>query len=408
MRRALYISYDGMTDPLGSSQVIPYLAGLSALGHKIAILSCEKPERFRAGKEKIAGHLRDKGIQWTPLPYHKFPPVLSTVYDAWRLFCAARKLVKEGNFDTVHCRSYIPSLIGLALKRRYGLAFVFDMRGFWADERVDGNLWNLRNPIYWLVYRFFKAKEREFLRLADAVVSLTYAGESEMKTWPVKPRRVDVIPCCADLERFRRDRVDPEAARKAAERLGLGKEDKVLVYLGSIGTWYLLDEMLEFFHALKTSDPAYRFLLVTPDDPEFIRARAREKGIDDLRITAARHDEVPAYLSLARLGVFFIRPVYSKKSSSPTKLGELLAMEIPVVANGGVGDMDHIFQRYRVGHLMNSFSASAYAEAAKAARRVEQLPKKEIRAAAEEYFSLSLGVNRYQAIYARLSGEESP
>ena len=41
----LFISYDGMTDPLGGSQVIPYLRGLAAHGHSITIVSAEKPER---------------------------------------------------------------------------------------------------------------------------------------------------------------------------------------------------------------------------------------------------------------------------------------------------------------------------------------------------------------------------
>jgi hypothetical protein len=41
----IYISYDGMTDPLGQSQVIPYLIGLTKKGHNISIISCEKTTR---------------------------------------------------------------------------------------------------------------------------------------------------------------------------------------------------------------------------------------------------------------------------------------------------------------------------------------------------------------------------
>ena len=28
------------------------------------------------------------------------------------------------------------------------IPIIFDMRGFWADERIDGHLWSLNNPIY--------------------------------------------------------------------------------------------------------------------------------------------------------------------------------------------------------------------------------------------------------------------
>jgi hypothetical protein len=44
MKNILYIAYDGMTDPLGQSQVLPYISGLSKLGYQFTLISCEKPE----------------------------------------------------------------------------------------------------------------------------------------------------------------------------------------------------------------------------------------------------------------------------------------------------------------------------------------------------------------------------
>ena len=41
MASVLYISYDGLMEPLGQSQVLRYLEGLS-LNHKIWIISFEK------------------------------------------------------------------------------------------------------------------------------------------------------------------------------------------------------------------------------------------------------------------------------------------------------------------------------------------------------------------------------
>ena len=43
----LYLSYDGMTDPLGQAQVIPYLQELSSKhGHTYTLISFEKKERY--------------------------------------------------------------------------------------------------------------------------------------------------------------------------------------------------------------------------------------------------------------------------------------------------------------------------------------------------------------------------
>ena len=92
-----------------------------------------------------------------------------------------RQLHKKYGLSLIHCRSYISALIGLSFKKkkRY-LLFVFDMRGFWADERVDGGLWNLDNLLYRWVYNFFKKKEQSFLLYSDHSVSLTHAGKIDI------------------------------------------------------------------------------------------------------------------------------------------------------------------------------------------------------------------------------------
>ena len=183
MSRILYLSYDGVSDPLGQSQVLPYLKGLAGLGHTIHLISFEKAARFHALGERLTTVMRETGISWHPQSYTKHPPVLSTVWDLRRLQNMARWLHRQHQFDVVHCRSYIAALVGLQLKRHDDVKFVFDMRGLWADEKVEGGAWNLRNPLFRSIYRFFKAREADFVMEADAIVSLTNAGRREIKRW---------------------------------------------------------------------------------------------------------------------------------------------------------------------------------------------------------------------------------
>ena len=42
--RVLYLSHTGLTEPLGRSQVLPYVLGLARRGWDFTILSFEKPE----------------------------------------------------------------------------------------------------------------------------------------------------------------------------------------------------------------------------------------------------------------------------------------------------------------------------------------------------------------------------
>jgi glycosyltransferase involved in cell wall biosynthesis len=394
-----------MTDPLGMSQVIPYLAGLARLGHEITLVSFEKPQRFASGRAAVEELLRRSGIDWRPARYHKKPPILSTVWDVLALRLRAGRIARQKRIELVHCRSYVTALVGLWLKRSRGTRFVFDMRGFWADERVDGGLWDVRKPHFGLVYRFFKKMELRFVNGADRTVSLTHAGKAEMRKWRLAPgaaERIDVIPCCADLAHFDRARV-PEAERERLRReLGLTERDFVVGYLGSLGTWYLLDEMLAFFKILLAARPEARLLFITPDEPSLVFDAARKAGVDPgaLRVRAASRAEVPGLLSLARVGLFFIKPSYSKISSSPTKLAELLAMGIPIVTNSGVGDTDWLASRVDAALVLQDFGAAELRRGVEGLARLEGLAPERIRGAAEEYFSLATGVEAYERIYS--------
>jgi glycosyltransferase involved in cell wall biosynthesis len=404
-QRVLYITYDGITDPLGRSQVLPYLTGLSRLGHRITILSCEKPEREAKDGVRIRALCDAAGIEWHPIRYHKKPPVLSSAFDAAVLRRTAERLHKERRFDIVHCRSYIPGIAGLHLKRKFGVRFLFDMRGFWPDEKVEGNSWRLSNPVFRAVYRYFKRLEAELLTGADHIISLTYEGKRQLGTRPqIQPAgpEITVIPCCVDFAHF--PLVDAADRRTGRETLRLGKDDRVLAYLGSLGAWYMLDEMLDFFRVMLARDPNSVFLFVTQDAPEGIRAAARARGIPDDRlvVTPASREEVPVFMAAADIGIFFIQPVFSKKASSPTKMGEMLALGLPLVTNAGVGDVAEIVRDTGCGVAIERFDEAAYAEALDAIGAMAPAPAAQ-REKALPWFDVEIGIARYDAVYRSLA-----
>jgi glycosyltransferase involved in cell wall biosynthesis len=292
--------------------------------------------------------------------------------------------------------------VGIALKKR-GVRFVFDMRGFWADERVEGGLWNLANPIYRAIFHWLKAREKEFLAAADHVVVLTAAARREILRWPGFAGLEDVItaiPCSVDTNFFDPLRVSEAQRARLRERLGLAQKDRVLVYLGSIGTWYLLDEMLGFFKRYLAVEPSARFLFITADDPTSITCAAEALGLPAGRIViaSAPRAEVPSHLALGDFGVFFIRPTYSKIGSSPTKQGEMMAMGLPSVCNRGVGDVDEIVLRRRAGVLVDRFDDPSY-DAAIAQLKADRFSPPEIIAGARADFGLESAVACYRRIY---------
>lgn len=405
-KTVLYVSYDGMTDPLGQSQVIPYLEGLAAKGHRIHLLSCEKSQKFSKFEKQIQDRLNHNNIQWHPIPYTATPPVVSTMKDIRRMKKTAVKLHRDFHFDLIHCRSYIAAFIGLFFKKKWNIPFLFDMRGFWADERIDGHIWNLKNPVFNIVYKYFKKKERIFLQQANHVVSLTENAKREILTNfnLIKNPEISVIPCCVDNNLFKETSLAENEKTRALQKLNLTLDNLVITYSGSLGTWYLVAEMLDFFKMLLQSLPFARLLVITQDDPVMIHTYCSEKNIsqNSYTIVSAQRHEMPMYLSLTDFALFFIRPAYSKKASSPTKMGEFMSMNIPVITNAGIGDVDELMNRYTIGIKVNELNEKGYTEAVQQLKSTETIWNKDSKNVAETLYSLGFGVNSYHTIYQSL------
>lgn len=406
-KKILYVSYDGMTDPLGQSQVIPYLIGLQKNNFDITILSTEKRKNYSLHHESVENLLVKNNIKWVKIYYTKKPPVISTLIDIFKLTLKAKKNYKKEKFDIIHCRSYIAAFVGLYMKNKYNVKFVFDMRGFYADERVDGNIWDTNNLIYKTVYNFFKKKESVFLHNADYIVSLTNSAKKiidNRKEFKNQKLPIEVIPCCADLSLFSPENISISRVKFYKEKLKITANDFIILYLGSIGTWYMLDEMLVFFKRLLIKKPNAKFLFVSFDNSNLIKRTAEKNSVplDKIIIQQADREDVPSLISLSKISIFFIKPVFSKKASSPTKLAEIMGMGIPVICNSNVGDVDEIISKTQAGLIVNNFSINDFDKTIDSIDEKLKISKEKIINSAKQYFSLQMGIERYAKIYNTL------
>jgi glycosyltransferase involved in cell wall biosynthesis len=402
-KKILYITYDGLTDPLGQSQILPYLTGLSKHGFRFTILSFEKKDRLRKEKQLVEQITGAANIEWVPLPFTSKPPLLSKFYDALQMRRKATELHKRRGFDMVHCRSYIAADVGLHLKKKFGIKFFFDMRGFWADEKKDGS-WNVNHPVYRRIYQYYKSKEAQYLQHADYIISLTEAGKKEMMTWDSFRQAipVSVIPCCSDMDHF--SLTTPEQKRMGREKLGIPDDSLVISYLGSVGTWYMLDEMLQFFKKVRERYTNAKFLFITHTPHTVIEQRISDFGMNhrDFVITQGARKEVPDLVKVSDINISFIKPVYSKISSSPTKLGEVLSMGIPVIVNSGVGDVQQTVEEADAGYVLRNFTSNEFE---KAIQMIPHLLKKSpaaIRQSAKKVYSLEKGIKSYLTCYEKI------
>lgn len=393
--RTAYVSHDGMLEPLGESQVVAYLEGL-ARRWEVDLFSFEKPVDF-ADPNRLAQmrqRLASAGIRWHPLRYHRQPGVLATSYDIMRCAMMLAGQLRIRGISIVHARGYVSSLISRMAIRGERCRFLFDMRGFWADEKVDGGQWRRNSWLYWIT----KRAERSFLRRADAVVLLTRAGLNALPQLdaPLAPGvKPAVISTCTDLNFF-----FPKSRRRA------GQGPRTIGLSGTISNWYLRSEMLSCLALLQRRWPQARILAVSREEESLLRRDAAAAGIDPARflIRRANFREMPDWLNEMDLGLFFIRRCFSKTGSAATKLGEFLACGVPVVINDGIGDSGEIVRNERVGLVL---AEPATAELDRRCSELEALladpaTSARCRQAAERHFNLQDGICSYNGIYEEL------
>ncbi|HEX8475867.1 MAG TPA: glycosyltransferase [Pyrinomonadaceae bacterium] len=404
-----------MLDPLGQSQVIPYLRELSDReGVRFTLLSFERPAAFEPEGLRRSAELETTlaahGIEWHRLRYHQRPSLPATAYDVGAGVRYAKRLVRQNGIEMVHARSHIPATIALALKKEFGVRMIFDVRGLMAEEYADAGHWRAGS----FKYRLTKWMERRCFAASDGVVTLTEAIWRIIKDWDGLAGRAslahEVVPCCADLERFRFD-----ATERAARRAELGITNAfVFVYSGSIGGWYLTEEMADFFAEIRRERPAAHFLWLTPHAHERVHALMRERGVaaESYTVRAAESAEVASYLSASDAGVAFIKPCFSKLASSPTKTAEYLACGLPVVLNAGVGDSDALVTHEAVGALVRELTPEAYRDAATAVANMlddrRDATRRHTRQVSERLFDVrAIGLERYTRLYEKVLGNSS-
>lgn len=267
---------------------------------------------------------------------------------------------------------------------------LYDMRGFYADERVESGSWSRGS---WLD-RWVRRSEAENLRRATGVVVLTRAARAILQQRHPRLSPLEVVPTCVDTSRF-------SPAPPGAPRPEFG-----LAYCGSLGTWYLSREMVEFARVARAFLPE-RPLFLTPQPEEARRAGATPDWAEVRSVSPA---EVPGWLRRCRALLFFIRPSPAKRASCPTKFAEGLATGLPIVANLGIGDLDQIVEAEGVGVLVKGFGSDAYREALDRLRALLQDPATpaRCRALALSGYRLEGGVEAYARLYDDLARQERP
>lgn len=393
-KKVLYLSYTGMLEPLGRSQVLAYLSRLAS-NYEFTIISFEKKQDFVNEDEvaKLKAECKKFGINWQPKTYHKNPKVISTLWDMLVLFYTTYLLSRGGKADIVHCRSYITGAIGMLSGFVTNVPFVFDMRALLPEELIDAKRIQKDSFLHKTICLF----ERLLLKRSAVIISLTEAAIPHLINQYefLIENKFTVIPTCVDLSRF--GNCTLENNKKPS--------------VGTMGTlisgWYHVDWLAE---TLKASDDVFEisaYKIITKDDSVIVKNELAKYGFtsDILTIKSSSLDDVESNIKNLLFGILYFTSGTSKLGSAPTRMAEFLACGIPILGNRGVGDMAAIIEKYNIGIVIESGDKQEIIKGLKNMKILleDNDLKKRCKQAAKEIFSADMGAKKYNDVYMGLT-----
>jgi len=406
-KKSLFISYDGLLDQLGTSQILPYLEGLVSHLDELHVISFEKRNKMNQLGVKLSQQLIDKRIHWHPLIFSNKFGLIGKVFDAFKMQFCSLYLSWKYSIDIIHSRSHLPAIIGRLIKLLLQKKLLFDFRGLWVDERVDKGSWNRKFLFHNIQYKIFKYIERFLISGSDHIVVLTNKVIEEVKCLgQVNSEKITVIRCCSDYSHFKN--LEHKSDLKSA--LNITKNAKIIGYLGSVGQIYMIREAINFFKECINNDPNTFLVVVTYEIEDFLliaKEELNEAQLKNIRIQSASRNEVPEYINLMDLMVMFYTPTYARIATCPTRMGESFACGVPIISNEGIGDVSEIVADIKGGIIIHDTSSTNITIGMKKFFEGNFNSGNDLRNTSKEFFSLEAGVQKYLKVYESIFFLES-
>lgn len=408
-RSILYVTVDGVLKPLAYSQVGRVVMGLAGQGFRYDLLSLESPADL-AEASRVADLERrfaEAGVQWTRLAYDEAGNAKAAASNLARLARELRRLAVTRNVRLVHARAYHAATVALAAKRLLGIPYVFDARGRWIDERLQGGRW-FTNPAVELAAR---AVERRLYQAASGLVTLTQLHADDIVAgdfgrYSGAPLRV--VTTCADFSAFelgRRERAPDELGqlpRDIAQHLH-GK--LVVALIGSTNPSYRHQESLELAKRILARRTDAHLLVLSGQRREFLELLEQHR-LPQARftLTSAAHEQMPDYLSRIDWAIQLLNAGVAKRGSMPTKLAEFFAAGVRPIHFGCNDEVSRWVEQAGSGLVLPSLEPAALDAAADHVTSSRREPGllMAARARAQEHFDLAGGLRSYRSLLAEL------
>lgn len=335
MKSIFVFAYYSYNDPVFQSAVLPYLKTASREQLRFVVLTWEQ-DQFKMTKrerDETRDLLAAENIFWYDTKWHSGRlKVLKKGFDLLKGIFVSSFLIAKYKTENIFSEGFPGAVIGHFLSKIHGIPHLVHTFEPHADYMADAGVWT---KAAW-EYKLLKKLEGTIARHAKYVITGTEAYKAILLTC-LAARKVVVIPSCIDTAHYNFNVAERKRIRLA---LGLKTDQTVIVYLGKLGGMYMDRELFDFFKHCLSLDEGCFFFLFTNETTDIVDDRLKEFGIptENVLVKFLNKTEMPAYLSAADIGFCGIRPIRSRRFSSPIKNGEYWACGLPVLIPKGISD----------------------------------------------------------------------
>lgn len=391
----IYITFDGLRDPLGQSQILPYLNNLNT-NENIFIFSFEKVSKLNQYFKL------NKNITHYSVSFQNSKFKILKIFNILNFFFLILRKIFFKKVKIIHCRGLYPAILGLMIKKIKKTKLIYDMRGFSVEEKVDNEVINLHSYFGKVLFYMLKSLERNVIENSDAIVVLTNKAKDFLQKNYKINSKISVIPCSVCYNKFNSENFK-KIKKKLLRRLNVPEEARVLIYIGSFGKYYLINDILNVYYKLNETIKNLFFLIITNDNKDSKFNYMNKKFDNKIIVKTVNWRNIPKILSIADISISLIRQTFAKIASTPTKVSESLAMGIPVISNRNIGDYDEILESNKLGAIVRSSNGNLKEAEIFQIKKLLEVNKNDIRKNSKKYFCLEKAIENYKKIYDSLN-----
>jgi hypothetical protein len=162
---------------------------------------------------------------------------------------------------------------------------------------------------------------------------------------------------------------------------------------------YEFEKVINFFEKLNEINSEWK-LVVANNEIKKIPLISSLSFKNKIELKKINFKDMNNFYSKIDVGIYFLKKVFSKKSSCPTKLGELIATNTPFITNSGIGDINKIFLKLKVNEfLIDKVNKSKLAIINKKILRIKNRNLiYDSRSKLKNFFCQNINLNKYLSI----------